>query len=503
MRRLLALAASTAIACALLPLAPASAAPEAQAVPKWSMAPQSKDRNGDGFIDGDGGVPRARPLGLKPAKKFIGAGNRIAQPSERLIGGSQSWYLNPRGFQVRLNACKSTGREYRWRIYRNERQVDLTKWRPIDKSNCTSAVRLPEGQYRLKLEVRFDGTNVDYQWVDATIKDYLFVVMGDSYASGEGNPRNVQAWIRNPDPGFRPYYDDASCNRSVRGAPAQAALALEKSSDKTSVTLIDVSCSGATINSGILGPQRSAGQDASQIQQIRRLIGNREIDVLVFSIGGNDIGFTSILSTCIVNVDCPLASGNAAPLNKFPSVQQGVQTLTGQLPAGYERIADCLTGENCNLADGSTIAGLTLAPGAQVLPMTYPDITRSATGQPCRYLTLSPSDFAWARDTILVTRAPDPYRFTTFFGASRNLSTAKGTLNGQILATSRFGWSPVVGIWGSSGESTTGRGVCAGSDSWIFGITAISGPFASASFHPNPTGQAAMARQIALAVGVR
>ncbi len=506
MRRALVLALTGAIACSMLVATPLSAEPvqpEAQAVPKWEMAPQSKDTNGDGFIDGDGGVPRARPLGLKPAKKFVGAGNRIAQPSERLIDGSQSWYLNPRGFKVRLDACQSTGSQYRWRIYRGKRQVELTKWRPNESAACTRNVRLPEGDYRLKLEVRFDGTNVDYQWVDATIKDYLFVVMGDSYASGEGNPRNVQAWLRNPDPDFRPYYDDAQCNRSTRSAPAQAALALEESSDKTSVTLIDVSCSGATIDSGVLGSQRSSGRGISQIQQVKQLIGNRDIDVLVFSVGGNDIGFTSILNTCALSIDCPLASGNSAPLNRFATVQQGVQTLTGRLPAAYQRIADCLEGGTCELAGGEQVAGLSLASDAQVLPMTYPDITRSAVGAPCRYLTLSPADFAWARDTILVPQARNPYRFTTFLGSSRNLSTAEGTLNGQIIATSRFGWSPVAGIWGSSGDSNTGRGVCAGSDSWVFGITAISGPFASASFHPNPAGTSAMAVQLARSLQVR
>lgn len=486
---------------ALPTVAPADG--RAQAVADWSMAPQSKDANGDGFIDGDGGVPRKRPLGAQPAKKFVGAGNRVAQPSERLIGGSQSWYLNPRGFQVLLNACDSTARQYKWRIYRDGRQVRQTKWRGLNSRDCEYGVRLPEGEYRFKLEVRFDGTDVDFQWLDATVKDYLFVVMGDSYSSGEGNPRNVDAWISNPDQPFDPYYDDDACNRSTRGAPAQAALALEESSDKSSVTLIDVSCSGATIDSGLLGPQRRAGQDSSQVQQVKQLIGNRSIDVLVFSIGGNDVGFTSILSTCALSINCPLVPGTAPPLSRFDTVQEGVQTLTGRLAKGYQRIADCLDGGTCTLADGSQIGALSLSTGARVLPMTYPDITRAADGGPCSYLTLSRSDFSWARDTILVPQAPNPYRFTTFTGSTRDLSTARGTLNGQILATSSLGWSPVAGIWGSSGESTTGHGVCAGQDAWIFGLTEIAGPFSSASFHPNPRGQAAMANQIARALGLR
>ena len=43
---------------------PAQAANEARG--DWRMLPQSKDVDGDGFIDGDGGVPAKRPLGALP-----------------------------------------------------------------------------------------------------------------------------------------------------------------------------------------------------------------------------------------------------------------------------------------------------------------------------------------------------------------------------------------------------------------------------------------------------
>ena len=482
--------------------APSFAADQARAKADWSMVPQSKDVDGDGFIDGDGGVPRKRPLGAVPAKKFVGAGNRIAQPAERLIDGVQSWYLSPRGFSVTLDACGSQGREYQWRIYRGKKQIERVRWRKLTKKTCKRNIRLQEGDYRLKLEVRSGVSDVDFAWMDAEVLDYLFVVMGDSYTSGDGNPRNVQAWLQDPDREFAPYYDDASCKRSVRAGPVQAALDLEKSSNKSSVTVINVSCSGATILTGVLGPQPLAGQSTSQVEQVQRLIGNRPIDIVAFSVGGNDIGFTSILSTCALSVDCPVVPATSLPLSRFDSVQEGVQILTGRLPAKFERLAGCLGGTACTLTSGANIAPLTLARSARVLPMTYPDITRSAVGEPCRYLTLSPSDFAWARETILVPQASNPYRFRTFAGSTRNLSTGNGTLNGQVLATSRFGWEPVAGIWGSSGDSATGHGVCAGGDAWVFGLTAISGPFASASFHPNPAGQKSMGRQIARVLGV-
>ena len=64
-------------------------------------------------------------------------------------------------------------------------------------------------------------------------------------------------------------------------------------------------------------------------------------------------------------------------------------------------------------------------------------------------------------------------------------------------------WLSVAGIWGASGESTTGHGVCAGDESWVFGVTTLSGPFASAAFHPNPAGQRSIGRQIARTLGLR
>ncbi|MCH9707819.1 MAG: hypothetical protein K0U48_09790 [Actinomycetia bacterium] len=482
---------------------PAHAADNAKARGDWRMVPQSKDVDGDGFIDGDGGVPAKRPLGAVPSPTFEGAGNQIAQPAERLINGVQSWYLNPRGYAVTLDACKSQGNEYQWRIYRGKEQIERVRWRKLTKKTCKRNIYLQEGSYRFKLEVRSGASDVDFQWMNADVIDYLFVILGDSYASGDGNPRNIDAWLRDPNGDFDPYYDDVACKRSVHAGPVQAALELENSSKKSSVTVIDVSCSGATILTGVLGPFPFAGQETSQIEQVQAIIGNRPIDIVALSAGGNDIGFTSILSTCALSFNCPVASASTLPLSRFDSVNEGVQTLTGRLPAKYAQLAGCLGGASCTLTSGAQVSPLTMADGARVLPMTYPDITRSAVGEPCRYLTLSPSDFAWARDTVLALQAPNPYLFSPSFGSDRNLSTANGTLNGQILATAALGWEPVAGIWGASGESTTGHGVCAGDKSWVFGVTTLSGPFASAAFHPNPAGQRSMGRQIARTLGLR
>ena len=464
------------------------------------MVPQSKDANGDGFIDGDGGVPKSGALALRPSAKFVGAGNFIAQPNERLIGGALSWYLDPAGYPVQLSACASTGDNYIWTISQGQTIINTTAARALKKKTCKTTLTLPEGDYNFRLTVQ-SGKKRAVQNLPATVKNYLLVVIGDSYASGEGNPRNVEAWLSEAG-SFAPYWDDDKCNRSVRGAPAQSALALERSSPFTSVTLVDVACSGATIDSGVLGPQRAAGQTTSQIQQLRGLIGDRPIDIATISIGGNDTGFATVLTSCALNNDCPIRRATTGALAQYPTLQKGVQAELGKLPANYARIAACLGGTACTVSESGALPPLKLATGAVILPTMYPDITRAAGGGPCTYLTIGASDFAWARDTQLLPTPGPTYPFTASSGQTVTLSLANGTLNSQIGATGALGWTPVTGSWSSSGDSPTGHGVCAKVDSWVFGLTTFQG-FSSASFHPNPKGQQVIGREIAKVVGVQ
>jgi len=479
-----------------LPAAPAWAAPVAKG--SWSMVPMSKDANGDGFIDGDGGVPASGALSLQPARAYQGAGNGIAQPNERLIDGSLSWYLNPAGSEVLLNACRSSGDTYSWRITRTDASAPVTSTpsRALRKKTCKSRVTLPEGAYSFELTV-VAGQAKDTATLPGTVRNILMVALGDSYASGEGNPRNVDAWISQggmfvP---FTPYWDDNSCRRSARGGPAQAALELERASAKTSVTLVYVACSGATVDAGVLGPQGSAGQSLSQVEQVRRIVGTRPIDLVTVSIGGNDVGFTNILASCATVPDCPIRPAPTGSLARYPTLQDGVQAQTAELAADYARIANCLGGKSCIQAGNRSTRPLAMAPGAVVLPTLYPDITRGADGQPCTYLTLDASDFSWARDTILVPNPPQAYDYRSRGGSMSALSLASGTLNQQVGGTFTLGWKPVTKVWAVTGESRVGHGVCAGADAWVFGLTTLQG-FSSAGFHPNPRGQQAIGQAI-------
>lgn len=459
----------------------------------WSMVDLSKDVNDDGYIDGDGGVPQSGALTTSPSIAMVGSGNHIAQPNERLINGSLSWYLSPEGFPVTLNACGSKGKTFTWSISSTATGVvQQLAAKPLTTKTCKTRVTLPEGGYRFTLSVA-DGKTSTARAVDATVKNILMLALGDSYASGEGNPRNVQAWIEQGElfSSFRPYWDDAECHRSVHSAPAQAARNLEKSTSQTSVTFVDVTCSGATVAQGILGQQ--TGGLPSQLAAARSIIGSSPVDLVTLSIGGNDVGFGSVISSCLVNANCPLVPANASLLQALPTLHAGVTAQTAKLPSAYASISNCFTGRSC-------ANPITLAPNAQVLPTLYPDITRNLAGGPCSYLTMTTQDFSWARDALLNPTPPASVNYTTTDQGVKSLSLPAGSLNQQIQGTANLGWHPVTGAWARSGESDQGHGVCAGTASWVF--PAQLGAMASGSFHPSPQGLREMASAITEAARV-
>jgi lysophospholipase L1-like esterase len=458
----------------------AQARPAPAAIGSWTLEPQSKDANGDGFIDGDGGVPRRGALSIEPSPTFVGAGNRIAQPNERLIDGHLSWYLPRAGYTVNLDACRSRGTSHEWIIRSSGRVVTRTKSAPLRQSTCVQSVVLKEGRYTFTLSVNGSGRTRKASY-PAVVKGLTILSLGDSYASGEGNPRNIGAWLRlrNPLGGFTPYWDDANCRRSTRAAPAQAALAIEKSDPQTPVTFVHLACSGATITNGILGPQSASGQPGSQIDQARKILRGHRVDAVLLSIGGNDIGFTALLENCLLNSNCPLRPVSTGPLAGYATAQAGVQSVLGQLGPAYQAVSNAIA---------------SIAPGAPVFITMYPDITRNVNGGPCLYLTMTPSDFSWARETILTPTPGPTYAYRTTTNQTVNLPLANGTLNAQIGATAAFGFRPVTGSWSASGDSAIGHGICAGAQSWVLPVN-INGNMRGA-FHPNPAGQLAIAQAI-------
>src|SRR4051794_3613356 len=82
-------------------------------------------------------------------------------------------------------------------------------------------------------------------------RDYFIVSIGDSFASGEGNP-DVPCRGFNGCADEDPVWQYKDCHRSEWAGPSRSALALESSSDQSSVTLLHLACSGATVPKGLL-----------------------------------------------------------------------------------------------------------------------------------------------------------------------------------------------------------------------------------------------------------
>ncbi len=303
-------------------------------------------------------------------------------------------YLNPFYYPADFDGCptqseedagSNTANTYTWTIWLTD---DITSVKGPQHDCHLGQTQFPgfrtQGQHRVTLDVRDpSGALIPADHGDqvVTIRDLLIVALGDSYASGEGNPDVPETYAPVDTAGdlaiISPArWEDTRCHRSAAAAPSQAALALENADPHTSVTFISFACSGATINtddyddanpldpyapvphstqpagSGVLGPYDGAehadGDYAtplpSQIDQLKTALGmtdggtqSRPIDALMLSAGGNDIGFGPIASLCVLYADCK----NAQVTNVSDS---GPETLAARfsesaaaMPAKYER----------------------------------------------------------------------------------------------------------------------------------------------------------------------
>jgi hypothetical protein len=242
------------------------------------------------------------------------------------------------------------------------------------------------------------------------VKDYLIVSIGDSYASGEGNPDVPQKFATGPFDIPLPIvsrdavWEDARCHRSATAGPAQAAMRLELADPHSSVTFLSFACSGANVEQhgfnntspldpynttgngvidngvGILGPYAGAAPPAgaapldNQIQQVHDAVGHRRIDALVMSGGGNDIGFGYVGTACVVLPHCETRSVTASPAAKAAGAT--TQTLDARL---HDDIA-ALPGIYDDLANQLDATDLDVA---KLYVSEYPDSTRNNAGAHC------------------------------------------------------------------------------------------------------------------------
>lgn len=231
---------------------------------------------------------------------------------------------------------------------------------------------------------------------EIAVRDLLVAGMGDSIAAGEGNP---DRGIALEDGGFcfrrflgsgrseyfRPgranYRGDkacgavsgsgigaadwfklgarwmsAPCHASLYGYQTRTAIALAVENPHIAVTYLPLACSGAEIDAGVLNPQTirecqgasGCGSTVpSQIERLRRALTavhrsapNRNLDLVLLTVGANDIKFSGLVANVIV--DAPTERLLISRGGEMSTVEQAERTLERALPTNFTKLRAAL-----------------------------------------------------------------------------------------------------------------------------------------------------------------
>ena len=284
-------------------------------------------------------------------------------------------------FRVKPERCDRRAR-YRWLVDGDEVAV-------LHGTCALQHYFDPEGEYDVRLETegpagaRSSGHRV-------RIEDWLVVSIGDSVASGEGNPdrRRPIEW------------QERSCHRSGLAGPARAALALERGDPTTSVTFVHLACSGATVERGLLGPYAGIEPDragtlhdpqVAQLHEVRERA-RRDVDAVVLSVGANDAYFGPAAFFCTLFPGCMDSRFDPArPLRppfgarRAQVMREVIRARVAELPKLYARLDGAL-GEELS---------------ERVHVVQYFDPTHRDADSFCRILGIAPPEAEFAYNGIL------------------------------------------------------------------------------------------------------
>jgi len=290
-----------------------------------------------------------------------------------------------------------------------------------------------EGTYSVKVTLKTtDGKRLSAQRT-FVVQDWLIVGLGDSNGSGEGVPDVPRRGA------YSERWQNRQCHRSANSYQAQTARAIERRDPRTSVTFVHLACSGAKISAGLLGAYEGIEPGSNlplrpQIAQMKSLVGGREIDAVLISVGVNDLGFGPLVAHCIAYQGC--ASTPFPEADSQETLEQVMQSRIASLPGLYDRLSRSLKG-----------AGI---PARRVFITQYFDSTRNEKGDFCNPLISVPgkgsftrAEAMWAHDQVLVP------------------------LNAAVRAAAqKHGWRLVTGAT----EGFRTHGYCSQS-SWIVSLT--------------------------------
>jgi lysophospholipase L1-like esterase len=244
---------------------------------------------------------------------------------------------------------------------------------------------------------RSDGAS-DRAETDIQVRDVLIAGLGDSIASGDGNPDRAIAltddgfcfrrflagagheYFRPGRAGYRgtkacdgateaqradwgqhgARWLNAACHRSLYGYQMRTALALAIENAHGAVTFVPLACTGATVENGLLDRQRSRETACGvrggcpvnvppQLAQLRDALASarrhrpdRALDLVLLTIGANDIGFSELVADVIVKSETERALFRRGGM--IGAVEDAEQVLNARLPVSFVRLRAALKG---------------------------------------------------------------------------------------------------------------------------------------------------------------
>ncbi|MFB7493425.1 SGNH/GDSL hydrolase family protein [Streptomyces sp. NPDC056161] len=245
-----------------------------------------------------------------------------------------------------------------------------------------------------------------------------YVALGDSYASAPLVPDQV----------------DANCLRSSHNYPSLVARS-------SGATLTDVTCSGATT------AEMTAAQGTAPAQFDAL---DRHTDLVTVTIGGNDIGFSTVLGTC---AKLSATDPAGAPCRDHLT-GAGTDQVTASIAATAPKVAKVLRGIHQR------------APYAKVVVVGYPDLfPEDGVGCTSASVPLAAGDFSYLRDK-------------------------EKELNGMLARQARLGRAQFVNTY----DPTIGHDICRPvGERWI---ETFAPQTPAAPLHPNADGESAMATAV-------
>jgi lysophospholipase L1-like esterase len=232
---------------------------------------------------------------------------------------------------------------------------------------------------------------------EIAVRDVFIAGLGDSIASGEGNPdrpvtltddgfcfrsylggpagmyfrpgragfkgaracdtsdgTSLQSWQRAGAQWLNP-----ACHRSLYSYQTRMAIALAAQNPQIAVTYLPLACTGATIDEGLFGSQRARecvvgkngftcqGTVNAQVAELREALRaatqrqpDRKLDLLLLSIGANDIDFSGLVADVIIDRQTERALSRRTGV--LGSVDEARSTLQKDLPQDFSKLRQAL-----------------------------------------------------------------------------------------------------------------------------------------------------------------